>query len=140
MKAILILLILTISNGFTHAQKITETYLRNTPPPPKDSCGITRVAMEEFTQSVRNLTDQLDEQISTLNDKMDEEQSSANEANAQETAMQQMTQQYGMTPEQINKIKSSDGMSEADKEANWPMCAATDQHVDGRHSEAIEYE
>jgi len=116
MKTLLIILVLMIPCGATYAQKLTETYLKKTPPLPKDSCGITSVAVEQFTQSVRELTDQLDEQISALNEKMDE-QASENEALAQEAAIQQMTQQYGMSPEQINKIKSSDGMSEADKDA-----------------------
>ncbi|MDZ7604313.1 MAG: hypothetical protein U5K79_01725 [Cyclobacteriaceae bacterium] len=115
MKTLLILLILTVPYGFTNAQKLTETYLRKAPPLPKDSCGITRVAMEQFTQSVRDLTDQLNEEISALNEKMDE-QASENEEAIKENAMQQMTQQYGMSSEQINKMKSSDGMSEAEKD------------------------
>jgi len=115
MKSTLTVLLLIISITYAHTQSQTEAYMKKIPPLPKDSCGITRTSMESFTQNVIALKDQLDEDISVLDDKIDE-QLSSNQAAAKEVAIQQMSQ-YGMSPEEINKMKNAKNMSAADKQA-----------------------
>jgi len=115
MKTILTAFVL-ISVGFlVNAQTTPEAFLKKAPPLPKDSCGITRAATESFTQNVASLVDEVENEISMLNEKI-EAGGTTNEERAKETALKQMSQQYGLSQEQMDKMKSGK-MSEADKQA-----------------------
>jgi hypothetical protein len=115
MKTILLAIILLFTGFFVHAQNTPEAFLKKAPALPKDSCGITRAAMDSFTQKVSALIDQVDEEISSLNNKVDA-QAPTNEAAAKEAAMKQMSQQYGLSQEEMAKMKSG-AMSAAEKQA-----------------------
>jgi len=104
-----------VSVGFlVNAQTGPEAFLKKVPAMPKDSCGITKAAMESFTQTIASLIDEAESQISLLNKQINA-QAKTNEAAAKEAAMKQMSQ-YGLSAEEMNKLKNSK-MTAADKQA-----------------------
>lgn len=115
MKATCILLMVILSVNVASAQMKSEEYIKKIPAIPKDSCGITRAAAESFTQNVKNLLEQIGNEIDALNEKANEKIRGTEEG-AKEAAMQQMSQQYGLSPEDMAKMKSGK-MSAAEKQA-----------------------
>ncbi|HSO77066.1 MAG TPA: hypothetical protein VLQ76_00735 [Bacteroidales bacterium] len=142
MKKIVFFLIavtVTLSAG---AQKISNGYLRKIPALPADACNVTRAAIESFTQQVSALAEQLKGESDTLNETVDEHMKST-EGSAQETAMKQMSQQYGLSQADIEKMKNSKNMTAAEKQAlaNQMMSQQTNMTVEeaksvGKMSEA----
>jgi hypothetical protein len=116
MKTIFTAIILMSVGLFLNAQTTPEAFLKKAPALPKDSCGITRAAMDSFTQNVVSLVDEVENEISRLNQEM-QAGSSTNEDRAKETALKQMSQQYGMSEEDIAKMKNAKNLSSADKQA-----------------------
>lgn len=98
-----------------YAQTSSEDFLKRIPDLPKDSCNVTKSAMESFTQKVSILADEIENEINILNEKANAK-SPANEAAAKDAAMQKMSQQYGLSQEEISKMKSGK-MSAAEKQA-----------------------
>ncbi len=109
----LIAVTVTLSAG---AQKISNGYLMKLPVLPADSCNITRAGVESFTQQVSYLSEQLKGEIDTLDRAVDQHMK-ANEGSAQERAMKQMSQQYGLSQADIEKMKNSKNMTAAEKQA-----------------------
>jgi hypothetical protein len=135
----LIAVTVTLTAG---AQKISNGYLMKLPKLPADSCNVTRAGVESFTQQVSILAEQLKGEIDTLNSTVDQHMK-ANEGSAQERAMKQMSQQYGLSQADIEKMKNSKNMSAAEKQAlaNKMMSQQTNMTVDeaknlGKMSEA----
>lgn len=116
MKAILTTLTLVIAGLLANAQKTPEDFLKKAPALPKDSCSISRNAVESFTQSVASLIEEVENEISTLNEKVNAG-GKGNEELAKEAALKQMSQQYGMSEEDVAKLKNAKNLSKADKEA-----------------------
>ncbi len=142
MKKIMFFLIavtVTLSAG---AQNISNGYLMKIPALPADSCNVTRAGVERFTQQVSALAGQLKDEIDTLNRTVNRH-IKANEGSAQERAMKQMSQQYGMSQADIEKMKNSKNMTAEEKQAfaNKMMSQQTNMTVDeaknlGKMSEA----
>ncbi len=108
--------IFVFAAGFSiQSQTLSGNYLKKIPVLPKDSCNITRVNMEKFAQDVSDIMSQLESEIGTLNNAVDQ-QNPANEEAAKETAMKQMSQQYGLSAEQMKQMQAGK-MSAADKQA-----------------------
>ncbi|HEY3388972.1 MAG TPA: hypothetical protein VGK38_05335, partial [Prolixibacteraceae bacterium] len=105
MKTIFPAFILILVSYFANAQTDTEAFIKKIPAIPKDSCGITRAAVESFSQKVNVLIDQVDEEIRGLNEKADA-QAPTTEAAAKDAAMKQMSQKYGLSQDEMNKMKS----------------------------------
>lgn len=97
------------------AQTNSEAFLKKVPPLPKDSCNITKSAMEDFTQKVSVLANEIENEIGTLNKEVNKAAKNS-EATAKKTAMQQMAQQYGLSPDEMSKMQNGK-MSSADKKA-----------------------
>jgi hypothetical protein len=97
------------------AQTLTEKYLKMIPPLPKDSCNITRASIDIFVNQVYELSELLDSAIDSLENMADNQMENSEET-AKANAMKQMSQQYGLSPEQMQKMQSGN-MSEADKQA-----------------------
>ncbi len=97
------------------SQTVTEKYMKLIPPLPKDTCNITREAADNFKQKVADLTDQIDDEIESLNS-VAHQKMEGNEETAKANAMKQMSQQYGLTQEQMLKMQSGK-MSAAEKQA-----------------------
>lgn len=115
MKTIVVFLIAIFSVFAAESQTLTESYLKKIPALPKDSCNITREAMEAFQQKVADLKTQIDSEIESLKEAANNK-GAVNEEAAKEHAMQQMSQQYGLSPEQMAQMKAGK-MSAADKQA-----------------------
>ncbi len=114
MKAIIIISVLIFSSCFIQAQTITDEIVKKIPALPKDSCNISRAAMEAFQQNVANAIEQTEAEIDRLNEIVDQK-SEGSEELAKENAMKQMSQQYGLSQEQMAQMKSGN-MSAADKQ------------------------
>lgn len=115
MKISLIFSVLVLLVTQLQAQTATEKLLKKIPALPKDSCNITRSAAEEFRQKVSDLIDQTETDIQSLNQVV-QQKSTGNEETAKAHAMQQLSQQYGLSQEDMKKM-SGGKMSEADKKA-----------------------
>lgn len=97
------------------AQALTEKYLKMIPSLPKDTCNITRASIDQFVTQVSTLSDQIVSDKELLENRS-ETQMEGNEEAAKAQAMQQMSSQYGLSPEQMQQMQSGK-MSEADKQA-----------------------
>jgi len=142
MKKIMFFLIAVTVTMSAGAQKISNGYLMKIPALPADSCNITRTGIESFKQQVSTFSEQLKGEIDTLN-RMVNQHMKSNEASAQERAMKQMSQQYGLSQADIEKMKNSKNMTAAEKQAfaNKMMSQQTNMTVDeaknlGKMSEA----
>ncbi|MCK7539004.1 MAG: hypothetical protein MZV63_52745 [Marinilabiliales bacterium] len=108
----LIAVIFTLAAG---AQKISNGYLMKIPALPVDTCNITRAGITDFTNQVGGLSAEIAAEISRLN-KLAKTSAGNSEAASKEQAMKQMSQ-YGMSQEDMEKMKNSKNMSAADKQA-----------------------
>jgi hypothetical protein len=115
MKSLLLLIVVLLSGFTLHAQTVTDEILNKIPALPKDSCNITKVATEAFQQKVADVLDFTETEIERLNEIVHQKSKGSEEA-AKETAMKQMSQQYGLSPEDMAKMQSGK-MSAADKKA-----------------------
>jgi len=131
MKIIFTAIILIFVELLVNAQTTPEAFLKKAPALPKDSCGITREAVESFTQNVASLIEEVENEISMLNEKI-EAGGTTNEERAKETALKQMSQQYGMSEEDVAKMKNAKNLSKAEKEAlaNNMMMKQTNMSMD----------
>ena len=114
-KTVLILIALSIGL-MASAQALTAEYMKKIPALPKDSCNATKAVVEAFSQQVGSLRSEIDDQIGQLNDKGEATMGNSEEV-AKANAMKQMSEMYGMSPEDIEKMKNSKNMSAADKQA-----------------------
>lgn len=131
MKKIVFFLIavtVTLSAG---GQKISNGYMMKLPALPADSCNVTGAGVEKFTQQVGSLEAQLKSEIDLLNKTVDEHMKS-NQGSAQEAAMKQMSQQYGLSQADLEKMKNSKNMTAAEKQAlaNKMMSQQTNMTVE----------
>lgn len=115
MKKISLILIAFSLFTIAGAQSAIESYLKRVPVLPRDSCNIKLSDKESFVQQVNLLLDELDKDIEARNEK-DDNYVNNNESAMKNNAFRQM-QQYGVSNEDIEKIKSGQDMSEADKMA-----------------------
>jgi len=116
MKTLLFVIILLLGGSLVSAQITSEALLKKAPSLPKDSCNISRAEMENFVRQVNALIEETDNEITRLNQEIDKA-GSTNEERAKETALKQMSQQYGMSEEDIAKMKNAKSLSAADKQA-----------------------
>jgi exosome complex RNA-binding protein Rrp42 (RNase PH superfamily) len=98
------------------AQTRTQEYMKKIPALPKDSCNITRASAEDFIARVAVLRDQMVSEIEQLRESIDSHME-ANAPTAEENAMKQMSQMYGMSQADLEKMKNAKNMSAADKQA-----------------------
>jgi len=115
MKTLFFISIILLTGIFTHAQTMTEQYLKKIPALPKDTCNITKSNMETWKEMLSVLIDDIDNQINDLNQYVENKMENSEES-AKQNMMQQMSQQYGLTPEQMQKMQSGK-MSAAEKQA-----------------------
>ena len=130
MKRIFLITAVLLTGYFAIAQESPEAWLKKSPALPKDSCSISKQAMEAFVSQVGILLEQLDDAIS-IKMKEEDKQSHASSEIAKENAAKQMAQ-YGMSEEEISKIKSGKKMSKEEKDAmaNKVMMQQTNMSMD----------
>jgi len=116
-------------NVIVFAQGKTEIYLKKTPALPRDSCNISKAEAENFYNQVSELIVEVENDIDALNEQVDQNADN-NEAAAKENAMKLM-QQYGMSEEDMAKMKNKD-LSDEDKEeiANNMMMQQANMSMD----------
>jgi len=98
------------------AQSTAEGFLKKIPALPADSCNATRAVIESFTQQVSSLINEIEDEIGRLN-RHANESAGNNEEAAKAAALKQMSQQYGMSQDDIEKMKNAKNLSAADKQA-----------------------
>lgn len=98
------------------AQTTFESYMKRVPVLPKDSCNITKAGVESFVQQCSILSEELSNYIEEIRRKSDE-YAEANRGTMENNAMKQVQQQYGMSEEDMNKLKNSKNMTDAEKKA-----------------------
>lgn len=98
------------------AQTLTQNYMKQIPALPRDSCNISRNSVEDFKSRVEALKEKLDQEIESIKEAVDTQMES-NAGKAQENMMKQMSQMYGISNEDMDKMKNAKTMSAADKQA-----------------------
>jgi hypothetical protein len=142
MKKIICSLIAISFALLVSAQTKTADYMKKIPALPRDSCNVTKSDAESYITQVSSLKEQLTGEIDRLNETVDQHMES-NAGSAKETAMKQMSQQYGLSQADIEKMKNSKNMTAAEKQAlaNKMMSQQTNMTVEeaknlGKMSEA----
>ncbi len=113
------LLLILLASGIVltgAAQTLTQNYMKEIPALPKDSCNVSRSSAETFASRVEALKDKLDQEIESIKEAVDTHMES-NAGKAQENMMKQMSQMYGISQEDMDKMKNAKNMSAADKQA-----------------------
>lgn len=114
-KATLILIALGIAS-LASSQTTLESYMKRVPVLPRDSCNITRAAMESFVSQISALIDELDSDIEERG-RIADENAEENRSTMEDNVVKQMQQQYGMSDADINSLKNAKNLSPADKQA-----------------------
>ena len=114
-KLALILIVLSIAS-MSSAQTVFDSYMKRVPALPRDSCNITKAAMESFVQQCSLISEELSNYIEEIRRKSDEN-AEANRGTMEKNAINKVQQQYGMSEEDINKLKNSKNMTDAEKKA-----------------------
>lgn len=115
MKNIILWLIMALTVNLLKAQTLTENFIHKIPSIPNKSCSINRASVDNFQQSILELIGQIDNQLEALRES-ESQSSQVNEEMGKAKAMQQMSQQYGLSAVQMQQMKSGK-MSAADKQA-----------------------
>lgn len=115
MKSTVLLIVSVLLVNLIHAQSLTSGFLNKIPALPKESCNISKTDVEAFQQQVSALDTEIKNQIRVLR-QLENAQGKNAEKQAKQNAMQQMSEQYGLSQEEMNKMKNGK-MSEADKKA-----------------------
>lgn len=131
MRKVYIMLIAMSIGSLSLAQTRTADYMNRLPALPKDSCNVTKSGTESYLTQVSSLKAQLKSEIDLLNKTVDQYMKS-NAGSAQENAMKQMSQQYGISQADIEKMKNSKNMTAAEKQAlaNKIMSQQTNMTMD----------
>ncbi len=135
MRQLFLIITALVLVATTTAQTRTTDYLKKLPALPKDSCNVTKAAAEAFVTAVTELGQQLQEEIDAINDKVDSHME-ANEENARDNAVNQMSQMYGISQADLDKMKNSKNMTAAEKQAlaNKMMSQQTNMTMDDAKS------
>src|SRR5665647_1263108 len=115
MKKIIFSLVAISIAVLVSAQTKTADYMKKIPALPGDSCNVSKAGAESFKTQVSSLSDEISNDIGTLN-KLAKKSVANDEAAAKEAALKQMSQ-YGMSQEDMEKMKNAKNMSAADKQA-----------------------
>lgn len=116
MKRLSLLIAALLFTILTDAQTVFENYFRRVPALPRDSCNISRQAKDAFEEKVSILADEISEDINARQQKADE-YAENNRGAMEANVMKNLQQQYNISEEDINKMKSSTGMTESEKDA-----------------------
>jgi hypothetical protein len=114
-KTALILIALSIGL-MASAQTTFESYMKRVPALPRDSCNITKAGVESFVEQCSILGEELSNYMEEIKIKSDE-YADENRGKMEANATKQIQQQYGMSEEDINKLKNSKNMTDAEKKA-----------------------
>jgi hypothetical protein len=131
MKKISLFLILISIVLMAGAQTKTDEFLKRIPSLPVDSCNITKAMVDSFTEQVSDLYKEIRNEIRQLNNQT--KQSAKNsEAAAKDAALTQLSQQYGMSQEDLAKIRNAKNLTPEERKAlaNKMMSQQTNMSMD----------
>lgn len=116
MRKIVIFLLLLAGTYTANSQLTPEAYIRKIPALPTDTCNASKINVQNFTNQVKSLNEQVlsDTRMRTKQAKANAQ---TNEAAMKEGAMKQMSQQYGMSEEDMNKMRNAKNLTPAEKQA-----------------------
>jgi len=131
MKKSVSLIIAILITIMASAQTKTNEYLKKIPSIPKDSCNVTKANADAFVLKVGALIDQLKADMDALTELQDNTMEN-NKETAEKTVMNQMSQQYGISQEDLEKLKNKKNMTDAEKKelANKMMQQQTNMSMD----------
>lgn len=115
MKKLTLTLIVLGLTIMASAQTAFDSYMKRVPSLPKDSCNISKADMESFVQQVSALMDEVSNDIEER-DRTADDYAESKRGTMEANAMNKVKQQYGMSEEDINKLKNSK-MTGAEKQA-----------------------
>lgn len=98
------------------AQTRTQDYMQKIPALPKDSCNATRMSVENFVSGVSFLREELVNEIEGIREAVESHMESNTDV-AEENVMNQMSQMYGISQADLEKMKNSKDMTAAEKQA-----------------------
>jgi hypothetical protein len=111
MKRIFVALAVIFLTLTLSAQTIADEYMKRIPPLPVDSCYVSRAFADSFRESIVSLSEEIRTEITNLNNEA-ERYMLDNEELAQENALNQMSQSYGISNDDLELLKNADNMSE----------------------------
>lgn len=113
------------------AQTKTDEFLKRVPSLPVDSCNITEARVESFTEQVSDLYKEIRNEIRQLNNQT-KKSAKNSESAAKDAAMTQLSQQYGMSQEDLEKMKNAKNLTPAERKdlANKMMLQQTNMSMD----------
>ncbi|HNX66907.1 MAG TPA: hypothetical protein PKH02_08490, partial [Bacteroidales bacterium] len=114
MRKLIFLLIAISVTIMASAQTKTNEYLKKIPAMPKDSCNVTKANAEAYKAMVGNIIDQLKADIDNLSE-LQSKTMENNKETTEKTMMNKMSQQYGISQEDLEKIKNKKNMTDAEK-------------------------
>lgn len=114
-KFALVLIAISIASAAS-SQAVFDSYMKRVPALPRDSCNISKANAESFVQQVSALIEELSNEMDERHRKSDE-YADENRGKMEANATKQVQQQYGMSEEDINKLKNSKNMTDAEKKA-----------------------
>jgi hypothetical protein len=131
MKKCIFLLLAISLTLMASGQTKTNEYLKKIPAIPKDSCNVTKANAEAFGLKVGALIDQLKADMDALVELQDNTMEN-NKETAENTVMNQMSQQYGLSKEDLEKLKNKKNMTDAEKKelANKMMQQQTNMSME----------
>ena len=92
--------------GMAGAQTAFESYMKRVPPLPADTCNISKASLAVFEQQVGALRAELDKDMESRNRELTAYMEK-NKGTMQSNTINQMQQQYGISDEDINKMKNA---------------------------------
>jgi len=114
MKKFLFFLAAVAFTAMAPAQVKTNEYLKKIPAIPRDSCNVTKANAELFSASVGTIIEQLKADIDNLSELQDNNMEN-NKETAEQTVMNQMSAQYGISQADLEKIRNKKDMTDAEK-------------------------
>lgn len=116
MKLTAFVLIIVSISGMANAQTAFESYMKRVPSLPADTCNISKASLEAFEQQIGSLRAELDKDLETRNRELNAYMEK-NKGTMQNNTINQMQQQYGISDEDISKMKNAKSMTKEEKMA-----------------------
>jgi len=116
MKKFVVLFTMLTTGLMLNAQSTVEAFISKASDIPLNQCRVTRQEVTKFHESISTLKEEIDEKLEKLNDEAQAD-ADQNEAIAKRNAEKKLTEEYGVSKENMDKLKNKEKLSEADKEA-----------------------
>ena len=116
MKKFVVLFTMLTTGLMLNAQSTVEAFISKASDIPLNQCNVTRQEVAKFHESISTLKEEIDEKLEKLNEQAQAD-ADQNEAIAKRNAEKKLTEEYGVSKENMDKLKNKEKLSESDKEA-----------------------